>query len=130
MIAHYGGYGVGRQPNEFFKPKRSSIMAMADAREAKMVYEMRFQNVDPVKRTEYVKIYRDAVQGCKSAGSIGGHILCSEDDPSAVIVILLWESKEHLARWRGTESYQSFRAAVAHLQTTKSHGGFYAAETI
>ena len=95
-----------------------------------MVYEMRFQNVDPAQRADYVKIYRDAVQGCKSAGSIGGHILCSEDDPSAVVVILLWESKEHLARWRGTESYQSFRAAVAHLQTTQCHGGFYTAETI
>jgi len=95
-----------------------------------MVYEMRFQTVDPAKRAEYVKIYRDAVQGCKTAGSAGGHILCSDDDPSAVIVILLWESKEHLARWRGTESYKSFRAAVAPLQTRKSHGGFYMAETI
>jgi heme-degrading monooxygenase HmoA len=95
-----------------------------------MVYEMRFQNVDPMMRAEYVKIYRDAVQGCKSAGSTGGHILCSENDPSAVVVILRWESKEHLARWRGTESYKSFRAAVAHLQTKKSHGGFYIAEAI
>ncbi len=95
-----------------------------------MVYEMRFQNVDPAKRDEYVKIYRDAVQGCKSAGSTGGQILCSDDDPSAVIVILLWESKEHLARWRFTKSYKSFRAAVLPLQTGKSHGGFYVAETI
>ena len=95
-----------------------------------MVYEMRFQTVDPAKRAEYVQIYRQAVQGCKAAGSSGGQILCSEDDPSAVIVILLWQSKEHLARWRGTPSYQSFRAAVAGLQTQKSHGGWYAAETI
>ena len=95
-----------------------------------MVYEMRFQNVDPARRAEYVKIYRDAVQGCKSAGSTGGQILCSDDDPSAVIVMLFWESKQHLARWRGTESYKSFRAAVEHLQTKKSHGGFYLAETI
>lgn len=95
-----------------------------------MVYEMRFQTVDPAKRAEYVKIYREAVQGCKSAGSTGGHILCREDDPSQVIVILLWESKEHLARWRGTPSYNSFRAAVAPLQANKSHGGFYLAETI
>ena len=95
-----------------------------------MVYEMRFQNVDPAERAEYVKIYREAVQGCKAAGSSGGQIFCSDDDPSAIIVILLWESKEHLARWRGTESYKSFRAAVAHLQTSKSRGGFYVAETI
>jgi len=95
-----------------------------------MVYELRFQTVEPAKRTEYVKIYREAVQGCKSAGSTGGQILCSDDDPSAVIVILLWESKEHLARWRATESYNSFRAAVEGWQTKKSHGGFYVAETI
>ena len=95
-----------------------------------MVYELRFQTVEPAKRTEYVKIYREAVQGCKSAGSTGGQILCSDDDPSAMIVILLWESKEHLARWRGTESYKSFRAAVEHLQTKKTHGGFYVAEII
>jgi heme-degrading monooxygenase HmoA len=95
-----------------------------------MVYEMRFQYVDPAQRAEYVRIYRDAVQGCKTAGSTGGQILCSDDDPSAVIVILLWESKEHLARWRDTESYKSFRAAVAPRQTQKSHGGFYVAETI
>lgn len=95
-----------------------------------MVYEMRFQNVDPAKRAEYVKIYRDAVQGCKSAGSTGGQILCSDDDPSAVIIILRWQSKDHLARWRGAESYKSFRAAVAGLQTNKSHGGLYVAATI
>jgi heme-degrading monooxygenase HmoA len=95
-----------------------------------MIYEMRFQTVDPARRAEYVKIYREAVQGCKSAGSTGGQILCSDDDPSAVIVILLWESKDHLARWRGTESYKSFRAAVEGRQTNKSHGGFYVAETI
>ena len=58
-----------------------------------MIYEMRFQTVDPAQRAEYVKIYREAVQGCKSAGSTGGQILCSDDDPSAVIVILLWKAK-------------------------------------
>jgi heme-degrading monooxygenase HmoA len=95
-----------------------------------MIYEMRFQTVDPARRADYVKVYRQAVQGCKAAGSTGGHILCSDDDPSAVIVILRWESKEHLARWRGTPSYNSFPAAVEGLQTKKPHGGFYVAETI
>ena len=89
-----------------------------------MVYEMRFQTVDPARRAEYVKIYREAVQGCKSAGSTGGHILCSDDDPSAVVVILLWESKEHLARWRGTDSYKSFRAAVEGRKPRRATAGF------
>ena len=95
-----------------------------------MVYEMRFQTIDPARRAEYAKIYKEAVQGCKSAGSTGGLLLCSEDDPASVIVILKWESKEHLAQWRGMPSYKSFRAAVEGLQTKKSHGGFYVAETI
>lgn len=95
-----------------------------------MVYEMRFQTVDPARRAEYVKIYAEAVQGCKSAGSTGGLILCSEDDPGSVIVMLRWESKEHLARWRGTPSYISFRAAVEGSQAKKSHGGFYTSDTI
>ena len=95
-----------------------------------MVYEMRFQTVDPARRAEYVRTYREAVQGCKEAGSTGGLILCSEDDPASVIVILKWESKEHLARWRGTPSYNSFRAAIEGLQIKNSHGGFYVAETI
>lgn len=95
-----------------------------------MVYEMRFQTVDPARRADYVKIYRDAVQGCKEAGSSGGLILCSDDDPAGVIVILRWESKEHLERWRSMPSFKSFRAAVEGLQSKKSHGGFYVAETI
>jgi heme-degrading monooxygenase HmoA len=95
-----------------------------------MVYEIRFQTVDPERRAEYVKIYREAVQGCKSAGSTGGFILCGEEEPSGVIVILKWESKEHLTRWRGTPSYRSFRAAVEGWQTKRSRGGFYVAETI
>lgn len=57
-------------------------------------------------------------------------MVASDKGPEAVIVILRWESKEHLALWRFTESYKSFRAAVAPLQTAKSHGGFYLAGTI
>src|SRR5215510_10939303 len=95
-----------------------------------MVYELRFQTVDPARRAEYVKTYKQAVQGCKEAGSSGGLILCSDDDPASVIVMLIWESKEHLARWRSTPSYRSFRTAVEGLQVKKSHGGFYMAETI
>ncbi len=95
-----------------------------------MVYEVRFQTVDPARREEYVKIYKDAVQGCKSAGSAGGLILCSEDDPGSVVVLLRWESEDQLARWRGTTSYNSFLAAVEGLQANRSRGGFYTAESI
>ena len=95
-----------------------------------MIYELRFSRWTRRSGPNTSIFTEDAVQGCKSAGSTDGHILCSDDDPSAVIVILRWQSKEHLARWRGTESYKSFRAAVAELQTGRSHGGLYVAATI
>ena len=64
-----------------------------------MVYEMRFQTVDPARRAEYVKIYREAVQGCKSAGSTrrtypvqrrrsvrgGGHFVMGEQGASGAL---------------------------------------------
>lgn len=60
-----------------------------------MIYEVRFQTVAPERRAEYLKIYKEAIQGCKEAGCRRGEILCSEDDPSRVVVLLEWPTKEH-----------------------------------
>ena len=95
-----------------------------------MIYEVRFQTVDPVRREEYVKYYKQAIQEIKQAGCTGGQILCSESDPSAVLVLLDWETKEHHLRWRGTPPHQRFRAAVEGWQTKPSQGGYYTAESI
>ena len=65
-------------------------------------YEVRFQTVDPDRRGEYVKMYKQAIQEIKLAGCRGGLILCSENDAGSVLVLLEWESKEHHLRWRGT----------------------------
>jgi len=92
--------------------------------------EVRFQSVTPEKRTEYVKMYRQAIQEIKQAGCKNGLILCSEDDPSSVLVILEWESKEHHQRWRGTPPHTHFRNAVEGWQAKPSTGGYYLAETI
>jgi heme-degrading monooxygenase HmoA len=95
-----------------------------------MVYEVRFQTVDPARRADYVKMYKEAIQGCKAAGCRSGLILCSEDDPAAVMVLLEWPTKEHHLNWRGTPTHKSFRAAVEGWQAKPSQGGYYVAETI
>ena len=95
-----------------------------------MIYEVRFQTVDPARREEYVKHYKQAIQEIKQAGCRGGQILCSESDPGAVLVLLEWETKEHHLRWRGTPPHQRFRAAVEGWQTKPSQGGYYVAESI
>ena len=97
-----------------------------------MVYEVRFQTTDPERRAEYVRMYKQAIQEIKTAGCKGGLILCSEDDPASVLVPLEWNSKEHHLRWRGTPPHRRFRAAVegSGLQTKRSTGGYYCAETI
>jgi heme-degrading monooxygenase HmoA len=98
--------------------------------EESMVYEVRFQTVEPKRRADYVKMYKEAIKGCKAAGCRSGLILCSEDDPAAVMVLLEWPTKEHHLNWRGTPTHRSFRAAVAGWQAKPSHGGYYVAETI
>ena len=95
-----------------------------------MIYEVRFQTVDPARRRAYVKHYKQAIQEVKQAGCNGGQILCSENDPSAVMVLLEWESKEHHLRWRGTPPHQRFRAAIDGWQLKPSTGDYYVAESI
>lgn len=97
-----------------------------------MVYEVRLQTVDPERRDEYVRMYKAAIQEVKLAGCRGGQILLSEDDPTGVLVLLEWESKEHHQRWRGTPPHTRFRTAVegSGLQTKPSTGGYYLAESI
>src|SRR6266403_298429 len=72
-------------------------------------YEIRFQTVDPDRRGEYVKMYKQAIQEIKLAGCRGGLILCSEDNPGNVLVLLEWESKEYHLRWRGTPPHSLSR---------------------
>jgi heme-degrading monooxygenase HmoA len=93
-------------------------------------YEVRFQTVAPERRSEYVKLYKQAIQEIKLAGCNGGLILCSEDDSASVMVLLEWESKEHHQRWRGTWPHTRFRSAVEGWQSKSSTGGYYLAETI
>jgi len=56
--------------------------------------------------------------------------MCSEEDPSSVVVLLEWESKEQHQRWRGTPPHTRFRSAVEGWQSKSSTGGYYLAETI
>jgi len=94
-----------------------------------MVYEVRFQKVPPERRAEYIRVYKEAIQPIKEAGCRGGLVLCDEEDPTSVMVVLEWETKEHHLRWRGTPPHTAFRNAVKGWQT-ESHGGYYVAEEI
>jgi len=93
-------------------------------------YEVRFQTVAPDRRAEYVEIYKQAIQEIKQAGCTNGLILCSESDPSSVLVLLEWESQAHHQRWRGTPPHTRFRNAVEGWQAKPSAGGYSLAETI
>ena len=97
-----------------------------------MIYEVRFQTIDPERRSEYFKVLKQGIQDMKLAGCRSGQILYSEDDPSNVLVVLEWESKEHHLRWRGTPPHTRFRTAVESggCQIKPSRGGYYLAETI
>ena len=95
-----------------------------------MIYEVRVQTVDPHKRNEYVKAYKDAIQSSKEAGCHGGFIMCSDDDPSRVMVLLHWPTREHHERWRGTPTHVEFRQTIDPWQTAPSIGDYYVAETI
>jgi heme-degrading monooxygenase HmoA len=110
--------------------KRFELVSSIETREVIMVYEVRFQTVDPERRSEYVKMYKQAIQEIKLAGCRGGLILCSESDPASVLVLLEWESKEHHLRWRNTPPHTRFRTAVEGWQSKPSTGGYYLAETI
>jgi heme-degrading monooxygenase HmoA len=94
-----------------------------------MVYEVRSQRVDPARRAEYIKAYKQAIQPSKEAGCRGGLILCDDEDSSHVMVLLEWETKEHHLRWRDTPAHAAFRNAIAPWQTD-SHGSHYVAEEI
>ena len=95
-----------------------------------MIYEVRFQTVDPETRNEYVKAYKEAIQSSKEAGCHGGLILCSDEDPAAVMVLLNWETREHHERWRGTPPHVKFRQTIDPWQTKPGRGDYYVAETI
>ncbi len=95
-----------------------------------MIYEVRFQTVDPETRGEYVRAYKEAIQSSKEAGCHGGFIMCSDDDPSTVMVLLNWETREHHECWRGTPTHVKFRQTIDPWQTKPSIGDYYVAEVI
>ena len=56
--------------------------------------------------------------------------MCSDDDPSRVMVLLHWPTREHHERWRGTPTHVKFRETIDPWQTEPSVGDYYVAETI
>ena len=56
--------------------------------------------------------------------------MCSDDDPSTVMVLLNWETREHHECWRGTPTHVKFRQTIDPWQTKPSIGDYYVAEVI
>ena len=109
-----------------FEGERSPTNEVEDA----MAYEVRFQAVEAERRSEYVKMNKEAIQKIKLTGCRGGQIPCSQNNPSSVLALLGWESKEHHLHWRGTPCNTRFRAAIEGWQRKPCQGGYYLAETI
>ena len=54
-------------------------------------------------------------------------MLCSDDDPSAVLVLAEWDTREQHQRWRQSPARARFREAVegSGLQIKPGTGGYY-----
>jgi heme-degrading monooxygenase HmoA len=70
------------------------------------------------------KQFKNTEAGCRS-----GKILCSEDDPSRVTVLLEWPSKDTHLNWRHANGPELPRRC-RRLAGQPSEGGNYVAEDI
>jgi heme-degrading monooxygenase HmoA len=89
-----------------------------------VIYEVVEMTIDPDKRDEYVKVYRDAWKKADFAGSHGGKVMCAMDDPSKVVVIIAWDSldahRQHTRPRPGTPEHIHFRETIHPYMTETS----------
>lgn len=95
-----------------------------------MIYEVVIQTIDPARREEYLDVFRQAFREANFAGSHGGKILASEEDPARTVVIIEWDSVEAHTRHRGTPPHTRFRETISKYQTAPSQGGHYRVEDL
>ena len=89
-----------------------------------MIYEVVEMTIDPEKRDEYCKVYRQAWKEAGFAGSHGGKVMRAMDDPAKVVVIIAWESleahRQHTRPRPGTAAHQLFREKIHPYMTETS----------
>ena len=74
-----------------------------------MVYEVVMQKVDPDKREEHVKVWKDAWKEANFGGSHDVRFLNCVEDPTRVMVLIQWDSVEAHTGHRGTPPHTRFR---------------------
>ena len=90
-----------------------------------MIYEIAVQQVDPVRRDEYIKNFGKTLIDANYAGSHAIKIFESIEDPSRVILMIEWDSVEAHTQHRGTPPHNHMREINSGYQTAKSDGGHY-----
>jgi hypothetical protein len=95
------------------------------------MYEVRFQTVDPDRRTEYVKMYKQAIQEIKLAGCRCRAHPVQRNRPrprTGGVGMGIQGASSALARHAAAHTLSRRRRRLAN--EAKHRGGYYLAETI
>ena len=96
---------------------------------APVICEIVEMTIDPERRDEYVEVYRQAWKEAGFAGSHGGKVMCSMEDPSKVVVLIEWDSvdahRQHTRPRPGTPEHIHFREVINPFMTETSKVAHY-----
>ena len=77
-----------------------------------MIYEAVYITVDPERREEFVRVYRQAWNEAGFEGSYNGKIMPCIEDASKVVVLIEWDDVAAHRQHRQTPKQNRFRAAI------------------
>jgi len=77
-----------------------------------VIYELVHLTVDPDRRDEFVRVYRQAWNEASFEGSHEGKILPCIEDASKLLVIIEWDGVEAHRQHRQTPKQNRFRATI------------------
>ena len=95
-----------------------------------MIYEIVIQQVDPMKRDEYIQVFGQALKQADYAGAHDIKLFASIEDPGRVILMIEWDSVEAHTQHRGTPPYNAMREVGTRYQTQKSDGAHFKLHSI
>lgn len=77
-----------------------------------MIYEEVHITVDPERREEFVKVYRQAWKDAAFEGSHLGKVMRCIEDASKIGVLIEWDDVAAHRQHRGSEKQRRFREAI------------------
>jgi len=77
-----------------------------------VIYEAVYITVDPERREEFVRVYRQAWNEAGFEGSHNGKIMPCIEDASKVVVLIEWDDVAAHRQHRQTPKQNRFRAAI------------------